>query len=345
MNKEKPHFRVDSSILKDTGCFRKYYLKGYLGYSSDRTEQSLAFGSAAHVFIEQYLLERSKRGGGPLEEIEIAKCTGAALKYYTESNYLPDYNKKYQDLSYLNKVCMEFDNTYSNSEPWKSEMTLVESPVTGLPFVEKNFSLPYYESEYCKISLTGTMDTLYKLRGKGIYIVNDWKTTTARDEQEFYRSFELSHQLLTYYFALSLFADSKELNPELSTLYKDVVYETGVGFTISPIFMKGATVPPRLERSPIMFFDKEDLEEYKIGLDIFCGKIDYYCVQKKALEEIVEFPLPFREGLHNGACVGAYGKLCSYFGACKSNLKGRDLQYYLDNHFTKRGYNPLLFRK
>jgi hypothetical protein len=311
-------------------------LQGYKGYRGELQDQSLAFGSAVHLFIESYLK-------GEDENIATARATN----YYKKTSFLPDIKRTYQTPEYLTGLCNQWLYTYTKpGSVWK-KMKLVNKPVAvgedkQDPMVEMNFAIPYFESEWCTISLCGTIDSFYQL-DNGVYIINDWKTSSDWDHDLFFYKFKLSNQLLTYVFAVKLMADDiggklAEKNPAALELYNRMVYgQCSLGATVSPIFMKGKDELPILKRSPINFFSFGALLEYQVGLDNLCEKIN------KLAQKLAE--LPIREGLFNGACQGDYGKLCPFYAACSEDLIGQDMEAFLSGKFIVVDYNPLMFRK
>lgn len=189
---------------------------------------------------------------------------------------------------------------------------------------EVTFSIPFYEDDYIKVNLCGTLDRIGKYKG-GVYAVRDWKSTGVWDKDEYFTQYEMSRQLRMYTLACKLMA---RRFPD-SVLGQ--IGATHMGAAIDAIFLNKNANDTECRMSDVFQYSIEDMTEFELMLGDTCRKIsshvrDYY------------FP---KEGVINGSCTGKYGSLCQYWVPCK--LPPVQSEIILGREFKRQKYDPMAF--
>ena len=313
---KKDIYYVDASALSDSSCDLRLYYKVVKGYRSKRTSNDIEYGSAFHHF-KKVLTQKADKFLAMME----------GQKYFLDREPVMEVKPKKQWLNvmHLNSTMTKYLATFGDKREKDNFKTAIDS-VTGEPMVEVQFAIPWYVTECTEILLSGTIDEIGYFPG-GCAAIGDEKTTSMWDIKGFFESFKLKPQLRVYLLALERLAQMFPNGPIAE------LWSRGVGVFINGVFLKspsqGDALNTHFERSPVMYFKEEDLNEFKVLLNRKVQKLVYY------IEENIT---PLREGILNGACETPYGK-CPFFSACSSpNPQG-----VLAAHFITRQYNPLKF--
>ena len=301
--------RIDASSLKNSACFLKFWRTCVEGYRSKQVNISAEFGSAVHIFIKEFTEGKSF-------DISFAM----AAKYFIERSKDPFFKipkgKEYLTVGHLELVCQKY-----------SRETFRFSPIIhkGEVLVEKNFEIPFYETEHVSIRLTGTIDILGQIQN-GCYCIGDYKTTSSWQQDVYLQEFESSLQLPFYLLAIQTMAQKY---PE--SIFADMTQKP-IGCFIYGIFLHKEKIA-EFKQSDVWFFEEWRISQLrdkvmKLAMDIA------YLIEKE------QEPLP--DGLTTETCSGKYGHACEFLGAC---LRPKASALVLQNNFVKHDYNPLNFRK
>lgn len=340
----KPIILLDASALKKSACSLAFYRTLIEGWRQPINSTEIEFGSAFHRCPE-----RLEITGKIFDGIK------AARDYYLKVPKTPPAKAKFYSVDYLGYVCScwyasgfmqdsfeTLKDTNNLSEPCevcKGNGIIKDSPSSspcyacqgkaltvypqGKPLVEMKFALPYYESEYCIIMLSGTMDRIARHKTSGLLAVVDYKTTGAYDPKSFLEKYELDGQLMFY--TMSLRKHLEKAAPE-SILYK--YRGKDIGACIDGIFV-GADNKFEYRRSEVFVYSKARMEEYEKLVHNKC----------KEISKMIETKYVPRDGLLNGACT-----FCNFKNACAAPDKETE-QFVLNRNFKQVKYNPLTFGK
>lgn len=193
------------------------------------------------------------------------------------------------------------------------------------PATELTFKILFYEDEFIRVNLCGTIDSVGKFKN-GCYAIRDWKTTSSWGKESYLESYELSRQLRIYTLACKLMART---NPD-SVLGR--VGSTKMGAFIDGIFLKPKANDNEYMRSQVFQYSDKEMGEFEQQLLKFCSRFS----RNVALNY---FP---KEGILNGTCEGKYGK-CRFWSCCKSNDSVSQL--LLKRDFKRVVYDPLHFNE
>lgn len=193
------------------------------------------------------------------------------------------------------------------------------------PATELTFKILFYEDEFIKVNLCGTIDSVGKFKN-GCYAIRDWKTTSSWGKESYLESYELSRQLRIYTLACKLMART---NPD-SVLGR--VGSTKMGAFIDGIFLKPKANDNEYMRSQVFQYSDKEIAEFEQQLLKFCSRFSRNV-------SLNYFP---KEGILNGTCEGKYGK-CRFWSCCKSNDNISNL--LLKRDFKRVIYDPLHFNE
>lgn len=311
MNKQI--LRIDASLLREASCLRRVWLI-LNGYRSPLNDISMEFGSAFHKFKQ---VMRDTCG-------DYSKGQKAALEYF-DRPMLVSSQKKYLTPTFLLKVCIDYWEHYRDDE-----LEVVKKGLNNKPLTELKFALPYLVTDTHEVLLCGTIDEIGKIRN-GCYAISDCKTTSSWNWSEYLENYELSSQLMFYYFILQKYAQA----------YPDSIYNeicrSQVGAMIDGIFYS-ASKDTIFKRSRMYYFSKQQLDEFESLLN---RKIYQIIMMLNDLKDFSN-KLPDRDGILVGACETKFGR-CKFFQPCASpdNIA---VQYLLKNNYKKlEFYDPLKF--
>ena len=304
---------LDASAIKESACMLRLFNTVVLGYKGKISYNDVEFGTAFHIFRKIY---REKGMPG------MAEGMLAASAYYKDRPMLIKHNKKYLDLTFLQKVCLEYATIYQ-----QDNLTPVKDR-DGEALLELTFAYPYYVDDEVEVLLAGTMDEIGKFHA-GTYAIVDAKTTSVWDIDSYFRAYYLNAQLLFYRVALNYYASA---HPE--SIFAEI-NKFDVACMIDGIFLKGATADPIFRRSEVFLFSAEQVAEFEVLLR---RKIMELVGHVKMWRQDANYR-PLREGMINTACETVYGP-CKYHPACAAkDPQWREAVY--ENNFRVKSYNPL----
>lgn len=320
---EKLVIKLNASGLKTSTCPYRFWQTCVEGYVSGAMSSKMLYGIAMHKYIDTMFKERGHMG----------KAREKALFSFRQPRVD---DKKALHMSDEGHLIISCYNVWENWILKDSQLDTICLP-DGLPATEVTFSIQgYYEDDFIRIDLEGTIDRIGKIKG-GVYVVNDFKTTgrggsaanpgyAAHAKREYLADYEMSQQLRFYVFALKLMG---KLHPD-SALGQ--IGLTNVGACIDGIFLKPKACDNEYQRSDVFQFG--DLTDFQRALDDTIKKLSY--VAQRLVKEGIQ---PTKDGLLNGSCRGEWGK-CQYWNVCKSQdtAIGKVL---LDRDFKKKPYDPL----
>jgi hypothetical protein len=306
--------RINASALKISACPLAFYYTVVEGYAKPINDVSVEFGSALHLFLSTMYKTEGR--------VDLA--TEASRTYFETTKMYVPYNKKYLDTLHLcrtNFQAWEYVQSHNDFQVIKG--------ADGKPAVEITFSNPFYEDEYVEVRLEGTIDKIGKIVN-GIYCIADYKSTSSRDIEEYFRGYELSTQLKFYVYNLLLFA---KLHPD--SLVAEVC-KNQVGAFIEGIFLNGKD-KTEFARSRIFLFKEQELNLYKAMLtEKIMQLVDYV---KGGMP-------PYPYGMITDTCSKPEGNSaawrCRFFNACSAPDAIAKAHILKDpNQFVKREYKPL----
>lgn len=302
---------LNASTNRHTTCLRKHYLTNLCGFKKFVEFRDLNFGIAFHIF--------AKRLPEVTSLSNIAVAINPAISYFKETPSLDKSNKTFLTPEYLMEVCLAY-----YKEVYTKDNFQILRDKDNNPLVEQTFAIKICESETAIYLLCGTIDKIGKVGTNGAYVIRDYKTTGNYKSEDFFTKYLLSHQLLTYLYAIK----------ELGMLYPNgllgEISKTQVGVQIESIHVP-SSVKINFDKSPVMFYDLDRLIEYRRVLEELILVIDMHLKAEK---------LPIRQGLFNGECQGNYGSLCMFYSACNAPDMTA-FEMILKNKFKQESYDPL----
>jgi hypothetical protein len=311
-------FRVDATALGKSQCLRRLYLSVVEGWRSKIHSVEIEYGSAFHVFVEEYF--KSK--------YNLVDSLAAAQEYFRVTPHIVKDRKDYLNINHLTLTCMQFHEEFTNN-PTSDLSKLHPVCIKEVPLIEKTFSIPYFIKQpgllgTYSIALTGTIDMIAQLES-GLYVINDYKTTALKDQALYFRQYKLSGQLALYLYAIQYYAKQFP-----NSIYADMCKKR-VAVAITGAFLD-PKLPTQFKRE-IYFYTYRDMAEYKCMLEDKLQALSTH---------IADNILPFREGFLNGACQEKYSECMFYCGCSAPEGAMRDI---LRNNYVQVPYNPLKFRK
>ena len=311
---------IDSSVLAASGCIKHLILRtiGTIdeqgvpsgGYKEHQTGIKLAYGICVHKFIDVMY----KTGGN------YPEAAKACLDMFHSLNIIHDKRSTHlSDTKHLLTTCYGVWAFVEDDKEF-DVMMLGDKPAT-----EITFSLPYYENEFVKINLCGTIDRIGKIRG-GCYCIRDWKTTSSWDNNGYFKSYELSKQLRIYTLACKLMA---RLHPE-SVLGQ--IGTTNMGAMIDGIFIKPLANSNVIKSSIVFQYKDSDLDAFEKTLKAKCNEIS---------DAVRDNYFP-KQGILNGSCEQRYGK-CQFWNVCAADSSVEKI--LLGRDFVKHTFNPLKYNE
>lgn len=192
-----------------------------------------------------------------------------------------------------------------------------------LPASEVTFEIEYYEDDFIKVILCGTIDGIGKITN-GCYAVRDFKTASSGEQDEYLDNYEMSAQLRFYVFSLILM---HRLHPQ-SPLGQ--IGGTRVGAFIDGVFIKPKVVNNEYVRSKVFQFPEDEMAEFEFNLNELIKKISKY-IETGLWQK--------REGIVNGTCKSGYRK-CDFWFPCHTGNK-QISDTLLKRDFIQKPYDPL----
>lgn len=305
---------LDASAIKISSCSLNLFNTIIMGYRGKIQNNDVEFGSAFHKFKAAF--KKEGRNG-------FARGLQEAQEYFNTTPMHIKSNKKYLDSKFLLQACLGYADTYE-----KDSFQLLTLD-NGEPLIELPFCFPIHVDEICEILIAGTMDEIGRFQN-GIYSIEDLKTTSVWNVDEYLNSYKLSPQLYFYRWAIRQYAKAQpnEIFAKME--------ESEIGCHINGVFFKGKDKPIEYKRSDVMLFKDAEILEFEI---LLADKIDQLI--KIIHNYVTSKVIPLREGMLNGACTTVYGP-CRFSASCGATDKEtRDI--ILEQSFIKRFYNPLEF--
>src|ERR1019366_6279459 len=285
----KIEINIDSTVLSAAGCIKQLILKtvGTIengeptgGFKERGVPIKMGYGTCVHKFIDVMY----KTGGHypTASKAALEMFNSLALIHSKQASHL-------SDTKHLLTTCYGvWSHVESDSE--FEVMMFGDKPAT-----EITFSLPYFEDEFVKINLCGTIDRIGKIRG-GCYCIRDWKTTSSGwDKASYFKSYELTRQLRIYTLACKI----------MSRLHPDSVLgqigTTSMGAAIDAVFLKPKANDNEIIGSVVYQYKDKDLEAFELTLQEICKRLSY----------AIKYTYYPKEGIANGNCEMRHGK-CSF---------------------------------
>jgi hypothetical protein len=156
------------------------------------------------------------------------------------------------------------------------------------------------------------------------WCIKDYKTTGAYKTDDYFASYRMSHQLLTYVWAVKWHVDKYSGE---SPFYAQM-FNKRIGAYIDGIFL--SSTKTEFKPSDIFFFDDEMLSEYTTGVSLLLMEID---------KDLEAGTIPHRQGISNGTCSGNFGD-CPFFNMCSAPDSIAE-ERFLENKFARKVYDPL----
>lgn len=312
--------RIDASSLKDAHCLRKLFWRIVGGYRTKGADIEMHYGTCFHHFAEQVA-----RGVDPT----VAEVSAREMFMATICNQ--KYGKDYLNAVHLSLTCRLYTMMLQEASNQWNAADILASPIDNSPLVECKFSLPIYADAGVEILLQGTMDRISKIKGRGCMVIEDFKTTSSKDPDLYFKGFKMSPQMLTYTFALHQLAAANPYG-----LFGRLMKENPtVGCRIKGVFLD-PKLSTRFVASEIAFFAEAELEKYYNWLMALCQQI-VFAVKTNTIPDPV--------GIYTDTCRSAFGSYCPFFDICKNEttLKPEGMQHMLKAHFQQKDYKPLEF--
>ena len=304
---------LDASATKESSCSLRLFNTVIGGYTGKVQSNDIEFGSAFHKFKARFKME-GKDG--------FATGIREAQHYFNTTPMYVKPQKKYLDSAFLVNACIGYVTKYEND----SFKVVSED---GKPFIELPFCFPIYVDDLVEILACGTIDEIGKFQN-GIYSIEDLKTTSMWNVDEYLESYRLSPQLYFYRWTIRQYALAKP-NSLMAT-----IDQSEVGCHISGVFFKGKDKEIEYRRGDVMLFKEKEIKEFEILLNRTIVKL-----VEMAHDWIKDGTLPLREGMLNGACSTVYGP-CKFACACgTTDETTRDI--VMQQSFIQRFYDPLSF--
>lgn len=355
MSQQALHINLDQSALGGSSCMLRLKNVVIEGYREPKLSRDITYGIAVHAFADSLFQTNG----------DLAFAVNSANKAFAIPSYEKPDKKHMSEPAHMIDTCLVLQREFIQKDkdfqliqlmkdcPYCEGTGKVEhkEPISETSLqvhsltcskcngqkqrigaaTEINFSIPYYADQYITVNLTGTIDKIGKFKN-GIFAIGDWKTTSARSDdeykvQDYFSSYEISIQLKFYTLALKLMA---RLHPA-SILGQ--IGATDMGAFIDAIFVRTKSMENKYRRSSVFRYTDGQLAEFQ-------GLLDKKIQEISKAVQLQQFD---RDGLINNTCQQKFGK-CAFWKICKqTDPVIADLLYKRD--FIKRVYNPLAFNK
>lgn len=306
-------FYFDASSLKESGCLRKFSWTVIDGWVKDSLELSfsLGYGNAYHKFLERFYKDISI-------EVNLAQ---------TRKDYEPMEEKlKYSDTTiltpyHLGSTCKHYYKTYGEGRDYLVPLRVGENFL-----IEQQFAFPIWQSKDGKIEILicGTIDFVGHY--SNIECFSDHKTTQSYYREDYFEQYKFDVQMMLYSWALKKLLNLDRYLP----------------CVVNGAFLKGQTEKAkkmnvwdgsRFERSPLIFFSNESMEEFEGWLKRRLGEIIAFFESEEKLKTM--------ENFFDMSLCRNFG-LCKFFPVCMRGKAHRE--GLLNTLFKQKPYEPLKFR-
>lgn len=316
---------IDASSLKRSSCGLRMFLTTVEGWTSPKLSNDLLYGTCFHKTVELYA-----KTGDPFTSME------EALKHWDEN--IEDceikYTAKYLDRQHLHRTLMQYFVAAKTNDIF-TRCPYVK--VDGQVLAEMKFSLPIYSDPEVEVLVQGTIDGIFQIEG-GCPCIGDWKSTRAKNPDEYFYGYKMSTQLRVYLWAVQWLLKYYPESP-IAQVFKTA---PKIGAFIYGAFLTKDGVD--FQRSQIYQYGKKDMERFDLLLK---GEVQKLVTAYKNFAATGNYPLP--DGLINNSCQEVFGSYCSYYGACSSCVGVQTVdevalfEGVLRNNFVKKQYRPLEF--
>jgi hypothetical protein len=300
--------KLSSTALGKSGCILNFHRTVVDGYKELSKPSRMVYGIAVHKYIDTMFQTNSDFKAAALAAKEVF------------NNIPKDQDRKSPHLSDQNHMLTTCINLWVNYVMQDSSFNLIM--LGDKPATEQTFEIPYFENEYVKIYLCGTIDKVGQFHG-GCYAIGDWKFTSSWDSKAYFTRYELSRQLRFYRLACLLKAETE---PD-STLGR--VGATRMGTFIDACFLKPDANDNTYARSEVFQFTDIEMFQFRASLDKWILEFS---------DKVKRNELHIKEGILNGSCESRWG-LCSFWNVCRSPDHIGEL--LLKQYFKRQVFDPL----
>lgn len=316
---------IDASSLKKSSCGLRMFLSVVEGWTTPKQSNDLLYGTCFHKAVEIY----AKTADG-------FKATEEALKHWDENidNCEVKYLARYLDRQHLHGALLQYFVAVNTNDIFTRCKYI---KVNESALAEMKFSIPLYSDDSVDVLLQGTIDGIFQIDG-GCPCIGDWKTTRAKNPEDYFFGYKMSTQLRVYIWAVQWLLKHYPDSP-IAQAFKTA---PTIGAFIYGAFLSKDKID--FQRSQIYRFGKADMLRFEM---LLMGEVQKLVDSYKLFAYGGTRPLP--EGLINNSCQEVFGSYCSYYGACSScvGVQATDevalFEGMIRNNFVKKDYRPLEF--
>lgn len=312
---EKIPIYFDASALKDSSCFKKFWLhvvESWKPIGGGHGDYRMAFGSAIHKFNENHY-----KGGDRKRGMQ------QALDYYTPWNTNLNITQwEFRTSSNLLKICQKYHDRFANDP--SDFKPLIDKD--GKKQVEYKFQIKIWENEKYILYLCGTIDLICSYEGYPILLV-DHKSTSSKNDQYFFKDYDWNIQTMLY---SKVWREANNLDYYPPVLINGIFCKKPTKKAMDDGIFDGV----EFDRSAPIQYDDDRMARFTEWINSRIKSIIYY-LQNEGNPNIN--PL---ENYDMSACR-KFG-LCEYFDVCK--LPTEMQRGALEGGFEIHKYNPLRFR-
>lgn len=309
---------IDATSLRSSSCMLEFYRKIVDGYRLPVLSCDIVYGIAVHKFIDTMF----KTGG------DIKKATTEAYKAFRIPKFPKEKKPHMMEERHMLTTSINYWDDYIVKDKQFNCLLLPNNE----PATELTFRFLYYEDEFIKVYLCGTIDKLGKISG-GCFAIGDYKTTSSWDKNNYFSGYELSVQLRFYNLALRWMGKNY---PE-SVLGQ--VGNSNVGAFIDALFIKPNAMENEYKRSNVFTYSDTEMSEFESMLRCKIQELSHY-VSQLAGGHIQRMP---KQGILQGTCERKFG-ICEFAIVCQQQ-KEEFAEFLLNRDFIKKHYNPLKFNE
>lgn len=316
---------IDASSLKRSSCGLRMFLATVEGWTTPKLSNDLLYGTCFHKAVEIYA-----KTSNAFEAMEQSlthwdeNIEGCEIKYLA----------KYLDREHLHSSLLRYFVAARTNDIFTRCPYIT---VNGQVLAEMKFSIPLYSDDEVEVLLQGTIDGIFQIEG-GCPCIGDWKSTRARNPDDYFYGYKMSTQLRVYLWAAQ-FLIKHYPDSAMAQAFKTA---PKIGAFIYGAFLTKDSVDFR--RSDVYSYGKQDMERFDLLLKYEVSKL---VAAYKNFKASGAYPLP--DGLINNSCQEVFGSYCSYYGACSSCVGVQTVdevalfEAVLKNNFVKKAYRPLEF--
>lgn len=291
----KPTYRISPSFLMSYGGCQRRILRGVverLEPKNQPTSIEMLFGSSFHKFRELFAKIGMEQEAFALQQARKV-FTDGLLNIYPIAK-----TKAHITEDYLVTACLQFASTYPLKTTVGDFMFCFDS--SGDPLTEHHFSVPIYSCDEFDVALTGVIDGI-GIIGQTL-VIEDTKTTSQYNKEEYFEAYSNSPQMLFYYYIANKIAEAFP-----TSAFAELKARTSFfSVSIFGVFMKTRQV--EFERSPLINFSDYKLKNYSDS------------IENKLLEiiDVIHEGHYLKTGMVTGAC-SSYKSKCPFLKACNED--------------------------